>query len=581
MARRTRLVLELGPSWISAIVVRAGRDGPVVTEPLNPELWEQHWTDRLRSLDAALARIVQSLEAQGAQTTLYHYGPEVHSDLFSCPGSPRESQAAALLSLAEQAGVDLTSNPHGVWPLMTETCTPPRQTHVLMAHDKQEMATIAAEWLDRAGLETQALIPADAPHINRLVTRLIQHPDPAPRLIMWIGSHHSAVVVGSHGRLGLLRRLDMGIETLVSATLKPAAGAHSAEDTITMASREEARQLLSNVGIPKPRPVTEEGEGTRGAKILPLLQPILQRWSVELKQSVRFGLAERERSGAKLTIIGPGAITPRLGEVLAEQTDLAIEPDPSPASEQTDLHAAMNWTPPGLNLLPTSLAQSAERQRVRRALYAGAAAALLVAGVSAAITMLDTQSVRERLDKLSPTISKLNVMAVDRDYAISQAAALERTLRGADSTLGVAPRWDAVLAELSLLTPQEVRLMDIQCSSETQTTTVAAPQPVPGAAPQPGTPAPATTQTRTTQSTLVLQGMVLPPAGDDVTAIRARLVDYVQALSKSPLFESVVLGGTERVLGDGRDTLRFTITARAVGHIGNPARADASQEITP
>ena len=60
------------------------------------------------------------------------------------------------------------------------------------------------------------------------------------------------------------------------------------------------------------------------------LQPIdLQRYIIELRQSLRFGLSDEERADINLTITGPGASLPGLAELLARELDVLVEKDKS------------------------------------------------------------------------------------------------------------------------------------------------------------------------------------------------------------------------------------------------------------
>ena len=50
-----------------------------------------------------------------------------------------------------------------------------------------------------------------------------------------------------------------------------------------------------------------EGYGLAGTQVVPLLQPVLQRFIVELRQSLRFGLNDNDRANLSLFITGPGS----------------------------------------------------------------------------------------------------------------------------------------------------------------------------------------------------------------------------------------------------------------------------------
>lgn len=549
MARGLRLAIELSPEWVAASLMRGEQLEGLAVEPIDAELWERAWSDHLRPLDAALKSCVDQLDASGAHSIVFHYSPEAVAEIFSCPARGAAAMQAATLALTEQSGVDPAGNPCQIVPIAHDRSGSPKQTHLLMTADRDSTASSIAEWVKRAGLRLDGIAPAEGGHLTWLVQRLVKIPDNSGRVLMWIGSHRSALAVGGGGRLSLVRRLDIGVETLISALCKTSLT--QGDSGIPTLSREDARTIINTIGIPEAKSDVDAARGLRGYHLLPLLQPILQKCIVELKQSIRFGLDEGGRAGAKLSIVGPGAAVPRLGQVLSEQTEIELDPIGALDNEQSDLSVALLGLPSGCNLLPLEEARIGSLRRIRRSLWTGGAVAAATALVLCSVTLHESSQASGKLKTMRGTISDLEAVMLERESGNTEIAAIERVLVAGDEQLGDAPRYADFLRELTLLTPESVRLGDISYSRTIENDKAG----------------------KTSRNRVELRGT----AKANAEGASPDLTTYIQTLSKSPLVASVTLGATERAELDGSEALRFTLTLTLVPTLGNPARIAAVQ----
>lgn len=522
--------------------MRGGRLEGLVVEPIDADLWDRAWSDRLKPLDAALKSCVQQLGASGARCSVFHYSPDAIAEIFSSPARGGAALQAARLALTEQSGVEARGNPTAVVPIAVDRAGSPRQTHVLMAADRNASSEMIAGWVTRAGLDVDSIAPAEAGHLSWLVSRLVKVADDSPRIFMWLGSHRSALAVGGGGRLSLVRRLDIGVETLISAL----SGTSLTQGDSTRLTREEARQLLCTIGVPEPKSDVDAARGLRGYHILPLLQPILQKCIVELKQSIRFGLDEKDRAGARLSIVGPGAAVPRLGQVLSEQTEVELDPIAALDDEQSDLSVATGGMPPACNLLSLERAHDVSMKRIRHALWSGGIAAAVAAAGLGTYAVLSAARAGSQLQELRTGIAELDSATNERESGDAEIAAVERVLTAGDLALGEAPSYADFLRELTLITPEAVRLTDIAYTRSAQNTS---------------DPTRAGNQVE-------LRGYA--SAGADGAS--PDLTTFIQSLSRSPLIASVTLGATERATLDEQESLRFTLALTLVETLGNPAR---------
>lgn len=522
--------------------MRGDRLEGLVVEAIDPEAWERAWGEQLKPFDAALKSCVAQLDAAGARCTVFHYGPESVAEIFSCPTRGSSAVMAARLALADQAGIDAAFNPTQVIPIAHDKVGTPRQSHLLMAADRNVSANAIESWVRRAGLMLENTAPAEAGHLAWLARRMIKLDDPSPRILMWLGSHRSALAVGGGGRLSLVRRLDIGVESLISALCATSL----TQGTACKLSRDEARKLINTIGIPEPKADVDAARGLKGFHLLPLLQPILQKCIVELKQSIRFGLEEQERSSAKLSIVGPGAAVARLGQVLSEQTEVELDPLAGLDDEQSDLNVALRGLPAGFSLISLEAAHDAGFRTIRRAMWGGGIAAVIAAAALGGHAVMEASRAGERLGQMRSELSQLEALKMERESGDAEIATIERVLTAGDEVLGEAPRYSDFLRELTIITPENVRLTDISYtrSAGVERTGVAA------------------------SNRVELRGY----AASGVDGASPDLSAYIQALSGSPLVASVALGTTERSFMDERPSLRFSLTLVLVDTIANPAR---------
>jgi len=557
----TYLAIELTPAWIAASVVSGGCAGKRSIEPLDPDAWDVAWKAGLAPLDETLKRCLAGIPGHPTGAAVLYIGPDTYNEVFSCPSHGREAHAAALLALADQLSYVPSEGPHGVWVLGRDQQGLPIQTHMLLAAERAGAAEAITEWLRRAGLEPVAQVPLEATQIARLIERALQLPTEGVHVAVWIGSHRSSLAVVANGRLAVSRRIELGIENLVAALIA-ADETNDARGTDDRLMPDRARELLFACGISDADDTIDRGRGLKGRHVLPVLQPVLQRFAVAIKQSLRFGVEEKDRRTGSLVVLGPGSGIARLGEILAHQTELTLATFDQPAGDLTDLGAALVATPERLNLLPESVVGQRRRSGVRRALLAGAAAALAVCGIDAAMTVRSISATREQFAALRGQIEETQQRLEQRDALAADSVAIDRTLRGVDVVMGIEPRWGAWLLELAVLTPPTVRLVDVGLT---------------------GSP-PATGAGRKTNDAsgarVRLVGYLFAEAGDG-SADGLDMASFASALERSPMVESVSLGETRRTTVDQRDALQFTVTVSLTPSLDHLGRVLAGAEVAP
>ncbi|MHC5006217.1 MAG: PilN domain-containing protein [Planctomycetota bacterium] len=212
------------------------------------------------------------------------------------------------------------------------------------------------------------------------------------------------------------------------------------------------------------------------AHIMPQIQPVLQRYVVELRQSLRFGLPENERDAIDITVSGPGSTVPGLSELMAWELKLKIAPDPqyaefdyrSPAGKGSELLDVMEDRQflNLLNLQPGDTANRRQIGRMRRWLWSGAAAALVVVAFDAvrmSARLSDTRREQKSLEAAAAELQSLQKTHRTLNAALTAMGEMELVIA---EEIGARPDLRAVLHELSRLAPDSVRLNSMRFARE-------------------------------------------------------------------------------------------------------------------
>lgn len=550
---RTRAIIEVTPSRLEVACVRAGHVVAAKAVRHDAAAWVDAWPGALLALDTSLGSLVNELGLAGVDTTILVASPTAASGVFSCGAAAGAAgaEAAARLSLGNVCGFDLIGNPCEVAPVSRDTEGGPesRQAHALAYAERDRSVAAVVAWAERAGLRVEGILPIEVPILRAAIDAAAQQPaDQSAAVVLWMGEHSSVLAAGNAGRLRFVRTIAVGAESFVEALTRPmsprstAAPAGPAEPvTLTKA---QARALLWRIGVPQRDQIIDPDRALDGAAALPLLQPVLQRLSVEAKQSLRFGLSEEERAVAVIRLIGPGAAVSGLAAALSLQSGLtvtsgqAIDCEPV-SSERGPISSYLACASPPAALMPVVAVEGRERSRTRRWLHTGVALAAAIVAGDAVMTRVELRKEQQRL----ANAAGLSRAVFDAQQAITDAqqelASLETRVNRASAS---APAWGPTLVMLANLAPEPVRLTSLKLGGES--------------------PSPAVS----------LKGFAT--ASDATEATRA-VKAYIDALEALPLVSAVSLAGTERGTFEGRTEQRFEIKAQLVRTAAASATASA------
>jgi hypothetical protein len=485
---KPQAIIELTETALRVVAVK-GRDAQA-----RQKVFDQ--LDFAGGLPAALEKTQESLQTlivemglNGAPATIVYESPTASSGVFSCPiaAGLKRAEEAALLSLADTCRFELTSNPHDLKRLAgdrkpEEGSTHPQQVHFAGIADEDASLQAVAAWAERAGVKPAAMVPVESVLLSMAARAALQQADKhGPVAVLCAGERGSALAVASSGRLIFVRSISVGLDdllagvtrVLVEASAGPSsAGAASAAATAAPSAAIDGWAWLRSKGIPASgdpgRTVDDQASITAG-QVLPKLQPVLQRWTVEIKQSMRFGLSGGgSKDKAKLMVIGPGAGVPRLGEVLAEHAGLESLSVESGAKE-TGLGAWRGWM--GLSRLDLSMVPRAIEMKMR----AGHLRKLMIAGcVLAGVAVgVEAWHVRVQADKIQAVLAAVRQEASALEPIILQMHKVSEALLGLAQAqqeqakrLGTRAPWAEWLGVVASELPPGLALRQLKLSEE-------------------------------------------------------------------------------------------------------------------
>ncbi|MCA9294784.1 MAG: PilN domain-containing protein [Phycisphaerales bacterium] len=550
--QKTRLAIELAPDRLEVARVRGRAVVGAARRWIAPALWETAWREGLYPLDALLREVLNELGVQAGLADAFHHGPDATSELHSHMLPADAARQATLLAMADQLGVGLADQPHDVRVLASAHIDQhKRQSHVLFSGDSEHGAEVICDWLARGGVETSRLAPMQSVHIDALLKHVCTSVTD-PTVALRLGEHKSAIVVVAQGKVRLARTLALGVSRLTDSVARPIMTHDGREIAL---SHEEARTLVFEHGVPQRDDVLQPWN-LGATDVLPAIQPVLQRCLVELRQSLRFGLDEADRTSARLLVMGPGAAIPRLADVLAQELHLHAEAagvagfeHTVPACVGSDLFDAINGKL-AISLLPNPIAQERTMSRLRAALICGAAAALALGGGQMMLWSAKAGSIRSEAGAFGSQVAQLHELEALRDRASARTVAVQSTEQAIARALGPTPGIAGFMRELPAILPNAVELLDLRCARDE------------------------------TGARVEISASALAQAG--TTPSTKQISALVAALEASPLVDKVHLGNTQATVLDDHAAMQFTLEVHLHGvPAALMALGDLDGEVTP
>jgi Tfp pilus assembly PilM family ATPase len=510
--------------------------------------WPNPYTTALPDVAGTLTRLLADLGVKSGSATVVYSAPGAVTGMTSCASSVGGAAAeqAALLALANVADFPLDDAPSDTCLVFSDKAAKgdesAPQRHILASADAEQRTAAITEALEAANVRVDRLVPAEAVCLADAIRDATTSTDAEDvSAVVWIGEHSTAVAVGGPGRLHFVRAIATGIENLAQVLCRPLRPREPDAQPVLL-PHDAARLLFLSVGVPAPDSILPLYPTLAGTSLLPHLQPLLQRLSIEIKQSLRFGVPEAQRTRVRIRLAGPGAAIPGLGDAISRLSGFpfvaaindAHPPDALDSSTGGTIAALLRCPSLTLALMPTPTRQAFRLRRSRKALLAGAAIALAYVGYETVDCSLATSTAKARLDALNSALQSNEGPLAVRRVALGAHQQIEEAESRIRRTLGAAPQWSSVMDAIAELTPAEVRLQSLDIKRDAS----------------PGVP-----------SAVSLRALV---RFDDVPDPAPLIRSYVVRIEKLPIIAGVRLGPTQRVPIAGHDSQVFDLMINPV-----------------
>lgn len=484
MLARDPILVSLSPSAVRVGVVVRGELARVERLVLDPDGFEDLWRQELRPLDDVLRAACTAAKVRGRSPSLILYhGQYSVAEVFSAPTTGGAALQAADLYLQQMlpavrngwvTGRHVSHEQDDTGELLPSTepagKSKGKRTLMLTAADTCDATDILANWARRSGLLAQGVLATKAAMLQCALHDEERKAQRGVRVHLHLGEHAMTLSGWVDGRLAFARCAEVGYALLSDAVYRSRRSARDGDLT-----REDATRVLFSSGVPKLGQVMDAKRQLRAEAVLPLIQPALQRYMIELRQTLRFGMLESDLARASIVLAGPGAGVPHLAQTLSDAIEMPVERhggesrslDVGVAEDSVgDLGLALALRGKDVWMLPPSVRAARTTRSLDLAVRGGALAAMVTLGAIAGINYAGAAHTQEQIESLKPraeAITELRDARRQAEVRGVEAAQLRELLR---TNLGSRPSWQGVLTLLADAPLMGVEIEEIGGASE-------------------------------------------------------------------------------------------------------------------
>ncbi len=472
------VAIELQSDRIDIVRFEGGSPRQVKRIPITLNTDPGEWAKEVRRSAPILRAAVDELGIEGWSTRVLYRSPTQAADLVSVPvRSNAQAIEAATMGCIDSLPYSTNESVCEAIVIGRDQISEGKQTHVVVTADRNDIAAAIVEMVEHSGLSFTSATPIDAALLGAIARSSIGKLK-QPQGLLYLGVHSSLFLIVGEGKLFFSRRIGLGLDSLVRGLTRPIRSTKNS-DAIEL-DLDVARSIFHKHGIPDRDTVVDEQLNLTGYQLIPLLQPILQRFIVELRQSIRFGLSDDQRDQLQIQLCGPGGHLPGLTGIIGEELNLDVTVDPDcPISD---------WTEPGveggelceavsqvnlldqLNLLPSDLSHQRRMGNLRRWLWTGAAAALIVIAIDATRYQVRLNDVRQQAEAQAAQSVELDALRTTGEQLRQSIGAMNELERIISQEMGSGMAFNASLHELSRLVPESIRFTSIRFYKESENT---------------------------------------------------------------------------------------------------------------
>lgn len=258
-----------------------------------------------------------------------------------------------------------------------------------------------------------------------------------------IGSHHTFLYIVSGGKIGFIRDLEIGGDTMTQALTRPLA----TEQGELKLSVQEAETLKRNYGFPLGEQI--QGERVNASQMVSLMRPLLERLASEVRRSLDYYQTEfGGHEVQKIYLSGGSSQLKHLAEFLTEKLLLPVDRPPFPSGFQwtsskineKNLHqqfpilshalALAFQEGKELNLLPQRFRTPKSQKIERIAMRMSSVVIFFVLLTLSLYKGMEVRSLKRELDASQTTGSTIQGIESMRETVAEQKGVLSRIERG-------------------------------------------------------------------------------------------------------------------------------------------------------
>ncbi|MCZ6835911.1 MAG: hypothetical protein O7G85_09070, partial [Planctomycetota bacterium] len=320
-----QVILELQSNRLDVVLYEGDRQTQSARIKIELDSDPITWVEGVEKLQKVLSKTVENLGLKGLPTIVYYSNSTQVVELVSTEVKTiSDACEVARLRCIDSLPFSSLSSVCDANFVGKDTGRDLNMVHVLGAADREDALEAMALLVEQSGLRFEYASPISA-SIFRLLFDQRRRKSEKCEGRLYLGERHSYFLITDHGRLVFSRLINIGLDAMARSLTRPIRT--EASSTEIELDFDEARQILLECGIPNKQIMVDETRGLSSREIIPLMQPVLQRLLVELRQSLRFGLTEHQRSSVQIEISGPGCALSGIEEYLGQELELTIEAD--------------------------------------------------------------------------------------------------------------------------------------------------------------------------------------------------------------------------------------------------------------
>lgn len=488
---------------------------------LDSTKWDEAWSGGLHMFDMPLRQLLARFGGVGKVKS---------ADLiYSSPGCVCRVDMSELdvgASVAKlKAGLNQSvgrNNPADAVALYSSESS----TVALGIADEESNLQKMFAWMNRCQVAVNGMVPRDAWVTHQAMQNAISAADDTA--ILYFGERSSFIGYCEDGEPKLARLIEIGYNKLAEVYERVMNGTQDGADSFDHQGAEIEKAVevggfveLFQGGIPVSK--SKAGDQAYLKELLPAMSPILQRISIEVKQTFRFA-SSIERSPSRLMICGPGAAIPSVGIAMSQSIDMHI--DILPESKDFDPSAifglgtvelcAATTQDLDLMLLPKAAQEIRVRKGLDRALKAGALGAAVLLGGQYLHADRESEKLDASLNDQSTEIMRIEADQTRRESIREMAGTIGSAAKLIEDSMGKRIDWVAFLGSLPNEEHPMIQIHELQG------------------------------RMNSARPTVNLSGMSTAVTdGEDASQV---LSEYIKALREIPNVKRIEIGSTSRSL---------------------------------